>query len=224
MKRIYELDETELLALSDEDVKKYVDYECALEGVPMLPPSPGIKPSKDAPAPDAQVYSIAGFLTLDAEHAARILAALESGKLFTESYANNDYGTKFLESIAGDSYHSPKIESRRIHSPEQWDRIKDVQSEFVTKLKAWEKVNSDYDKALSERKKISDNVWDKINEARDHSYERDSLRREFVRYLELAEGNHQIALNFLKKVKDLSDFPELVEEFCPQVEEGVEKQ
>jgi hypothetical protein len=33
--------------------------------------------------------------------------------------------------------------------------------------------------------------------------------------MELAEGNRQIALNFLEKVKDLSEFPELREEFCP---------
>lgn len=217
MKRIYEMDESELLALSEETTLKLIDYECALEGVPMLPPSPGPMPQKEIPEPDATVFEIAGFFTMDGEHAARILAAFNSGPLFKESYSGSDYNTKYLEPLNADKYNKPKIETKTSHSPEQWDKIKDLVTAYNSEKSEWDTIHKTYSAALKERAAITKDVYERIREARQRSYDRDCLRNEFARYLELAENNRQIALNFLEKVKDLSDFPELRDEFCPQV-------
>ena len=215
MKRIYEMEEKEVLELTTEKISILIDYECALEGVPMLPPPPGEKPAKKMLKPDAQVFEIGGFLTRSAEHAARILMAFNSDQLYKERYPGNDYSTKYLEPIDSDRFDMPKVETKTYHSAEQWEGIKDSHKEYAAVQNAWDKIDKEYQNALKNRKKITDAVWEKISEARDRAYNRDRLREEYAKYLVLAEGNRQIALNFLKKVKDLSDFPELTEEFCP---------
>lgn len=215
MKRFYEMDETELLALDEETTMKLIDYECALEGVPMLPPAPGPEPAKVTATPDATLYTVAGQKTLDHEQAKRILDACNSGQLYETSYPRNDYQTLFLTPLSEKSYGAPKIETSQVHSAEQWDRIKNEYTSFSERMDEWNAINKNYQAALKERSSITDDVYSKISDARRHSFERDRVREEFARYMELAEGNRQIALNFLQKVKDLSEFPELLEEFNP---------
>lgn len=220
MNRIYEMEEAEILALADEQVSKLIDYECALEGAPMLPPEPGMKPTKQLPEQDAVVFTVGGHMTLSADHAQAIFAALTSGQLYDESYEGRFYEIKFLEPIIQTGYHAPKIESKRSYSAERWNQIRADVSEYTAKLAEWEKKNEEYQKALKSRSTIHERVWDRIMTARNHASDREQLRREFERYLELAEGNRRVALNFLEKVKFLGKFPELREEFCPGAPEA----
>lgn len=219
MKRIFDMTEEEILALADEQIANLIDYECALEGAPMLPPAPGIKPVVNAPPPDVQAYDVAGIITMSADHAGRILAAIESEVIYSWEYSGNDYKTKHLSPISEGSYNHPKIKSEKYYSPAQWDAIKDAKAIIEEKLSQWEKVNKAYSEACDARASITDSVWEKVRGVRYHAYDRDQLRNEFTRYLTLAEGNRRIALNFLEKAKDLSDFPELKQEFCPPEED-----
>ena len=52
MKRYNEMTDAELLELTNEQIATLIDYECALDGVPMLPPDPGPAPPDDVPPPD----------------------------------------------------------------------------------------------------------------------------------------------------------------------------
>lgn len=217
MKRISEMDETELLALTDEQIDKLIDYECALEGVPMLPAHPGPEPNRVDLKPDATAYEIAGIFTLNADHAAKILEAINLGQIYKESYPGGDYNTKYLTPLLQGDYSMPKIESKIRHSAEQWDKIKGPYKEYTARKSVWEKLNKEYQGAITSRASINKNCWEFVLEARDHASQREVFRQEFKIYLDLAEGNPQIAFGFLTKVKDLSDFPELKEEFCPSI-------
>ena len=215
MQRIYDMTEQEVLALTDEQVEKYIDYECALEGAPMLPPAPGIKPVVMTLPPDVQAFLVAGIITREAAHAARIMDAINSGIIYEAEYAGKSYKEQHIVPIGSDSYHMPHVEAKRYHSPEQWDTIKNAHTEIAAEAEQWEKVKKAYDEACNARSKITDNIWEYVGKLRDHAYDRDQLKKEFTRYLELAEDNKRIAFNFLKKAKDLSDFPELEAELCP---------
>ena len=217
MKRISELTEVEILVLTDEQVQKYIDYECALEGVPMLPPSPGPEPAKVTASPDATLYKVAGQNTLSSDHATRILDACNSGQLIETNNARNDYQTIYVSPMLDKDYNRPKIETSQVHSQEQWDTIKDNFTNYADRKSEWDVHNKLYQSALKERREISDSVYAITADARKHSYDRDNLRNEFAKYLELAEGNRKVALNFLTKVKDLADFPDLQEEFANPV-------
>jgi hypothetical protein len=214
MTRIYDMTEEEILALTDDQINKLIDYECALEGAPMLPPDPGPKPTKDIPEPDVQAYAVAGFNVLDADHAGRILTALNSGTLYNIEYGRN-YDVKYLSPITSGSYHAPKVEVKSFHSAELWDSIKDTQSAFAEQEKEWNRRKEIYNTAVEGRAKLTESVWEHVGNLRSHAWEREQIRGEFRRYMELAENNSKIALAFLQKVKDLSDFPELEKEFCP---------
>jgi hypothetical protein len=217
MKRVSEMNDAELLLLTDEEISKLVDYECALEGVPMLPPAPGPAPVKDAPDADVSVFGIAGIYTMDADHASRILAALNLGQLFSTSYIGSDYNNQYLVPITKDTYDRPKIETNNIHSPEQWDKIKDAAAQYNLKKAEWDRVAKVYNDALKDRDSITKEVYQFVEEARDRNYEQVRARDEFTRYLELADGNKKVAMNFLLKVKTSleREFPELVQELCP---------
>jgi len=212
MKRINELTEAELLALTDADAQNLIDYECALEGVPMLPPHPGPAPVKNAPPFDAKAFEVGGVLVLDSEHAGRILDAITSGPLY-----KIEYSSEHLVALREGDYDFPEIKTKAARSPEQWAEIKFDMGKYEAEKKEYDRLTKTYSDAMKERQSIIDTLRDAISDARERHYSREQLRSEFARYLELAEGNRQIALNFLDKAKGviLSKFPELREEFCP---------
>jgi len=217
MVRYYELNEEQLLALADDEVKKLIDYECAIEGVPMLPPSAGPMPVETAPDPDVRGYEVGGIITTCPEHASLILQALTSGPMFTASYCGRDYTIRYLEPIGPKSYSHPKLESQMYRSAAQWDAIKDDKRAFDVKKEAWDKLDKEYAEALKARDHISEAVWDAISEARTKKRERENITAEFAAYKDLAQGDLTIAMNFMLKAKSsVSDkYPELIQQLCP---------
>lgn len=215
MKRIHELNEEGLLALTEEQTLKMVDYECALEGVPMLPPDPGPVPSLPELQADTQCYEVSDVLVADPDHAARILSAIMSGPLYKTEYPRNNYELRYLVPLGQGDYNYPKIKPVQYISPELWDKHKEHVTSLSVRKGEWDALKKAYDAAYKERDAIVKDVYERISDARQHAYDREQLRTEFTRYLELAEGNRSIALKFLEKVKDLDKFPELRGEFCP---------
>jgi len=217
MIRYYELNEEQLLTLTDDEVKRLVDYECAIEGVPMLPPHPGPAPECAIPEPDVQCYEVGGVITTDPEHAARIITAITSGPMFSANYCGKDYHTRYLTPILGKSYNQPKIESGVYRSAEQWDKIKDENRLFEEKKTVWDNLDKEYAEALKARDHISEAVWDAISEARTKKRERENITTEFTTYKDLAQGDLDIAMNFMLKAKpSMSEkYPELIQQLCP---------
>ena len=217
MKRCNELTDEELLGLTDDQILKLVDYECALEGVPMLPTHPGPAPKKREFKEDDVVYAIGGVYVADSEHAKRILDVINEGPLFTIETAPRDYATKLCVPLGKEAYHKPKIETVSCHSPEQWDHIKDTFAAYTTEVDAYTAKLKEYDEAFNERKDISENVWEAVRDAKDRDHEKSSIRYDFDRYLELTEGNKTIAMNFLIKAKGSVqyNYKEIVQELCP---------
>lgn len=215
MKRVHELTEAELLALDDDQFNRQVDYECAVEGIAMLPPHPGKAPQNTLPTADAKVFKVADVYTTDADHAAAILALITSKPLFKKAHVRGYEGPEYLVPMGESDYGFPKIEKSTVFSPEQWDSIKEDQKAYSDLKKEWDAEMRVYNELYEGRKYIIQQLSDRLREAQTRKYTRDRLREEFSRYMDLAEGNRQIALNFLEKAKDLSEFPELREEFCP---------
>lgn len=211
MKRIYDMEDTEVLALTDEQISNLVDYECALEGVPLLPPEPGPAPVKVAPPLDLKVFEVGGVMVVDAEHAGRILDVITSGPIFKK-----EYDKEHLVPLNSGDYSFPKIETKMVRSIEQWEAIKADMTAYEAAKREYDKTSKLYNDITKDRQRIVNGIYDIIHDVRDLNWQREHIRSEFARYLVLAEGNPQIALNFLEKVKDLSKFPELKLEFVPE--------
>lgn len=217
MKRIVDLEEKEIIELSNEKIEDYINYECALEGVPMLPPHPGPAPDKIKVEADTKVFEIAGYLVLDTDHAGRILDALNSGVLYREEIANFDYSLKHLTLIY-DDYYAPKITAKNILSPELWDSVQKSHAAISSQLKQWKIINDEYQSSLKEREAITTQVWDHIESVRAIVCEKENIKNLFSQYLKLAEGDKSIAMNFLEKVKQLDSYPDLKEELMEEKE------
>ena len=212
MKRYNEMTDAELLELTNEQIATLIDYECALDGVPMLPPDPGPAPTLSMPPMDTKVYEVVGVLVMDSEHAGRILDAITSGPLF-----KTEYGSNYLIPHKESDYSFPEIKTKSVYSQEQWATIAPAVKEHETAKKEYDRTARDYNEGIKARKDITDAVNSAIRNASDCEYERQTLRREFARYLELAEGNKNIAMNFPTKAKSYmqQDHGELVQELCP---------
>lgn len=219
MQRLNELTERELVALTQEELDRFVDYECALAGVPLLPKAPGPKPVSQLPPADLKVYEVGGMLTLDSDHAARILEAMTSAPMFRETYKGSDYNTKYAKSISqDDEYYMPSVKPRMIYSEGLYDTLASRIAEHKSQHNAWSKVNDEYSKALKAREATRDACYELVNDAKARVQYKEALREHFAKYLSLAEGNRGIALNFLQKTYDLSDFPDLLAEFTAEGE------
>jgi hypothetical protein len=216
MKRIHEMNDAEILTLTDDQITKLIDYECALEGVPFLPPNPGPKPEKPAMEKGKTCYSIGGVYVLDMKHAVKILEAITSDTVFKTDYTGSDYNNQYLKRLSTDDYGYPSITTHEYPLPEQWDKVKDAMAAYKHTLKAWEELNTAYTSAVTGRQDIVDAAYETVSAARNRRYEMDSLRSEFERYMELAEQNPTVAMNFLVKSRNIvCNYPELVEELCP---------
>lgn len=217
MKKICEFTEEELLklAINDEAISKQIDFECAIEGVPMLPPHPGPKPVVDKIKADMTVYEVCGLFFEDSKDATRVLEAFnEAGNI----YKTDDYGDdKHLVLLAPGDYHFPKVETQLMVSNEAFKAKKEEKKANKEIINSWNELNNAYLEASEKRKGIVDKVYERIHDAEHHSYVKDSIRNEFRRYLELAEDNRTVAMNFMLKAKPevRYDYPQLIEELCP---------
>jgi hypothetical protein len=204
------LNEEQLLALDYDQKQLIIDLECAQQGLPLLPENPGPKPEVAAVVPDSCVYEVAGVAVMTIEEANKILAFLDTFTLIHREYYGSNY---CIKSVTADSYYAPKVTKTPTFTKEVLDSSKDMIKRNTQILAEWENHNTEYENAVTARKDVIEELEDLIENARNNFYKRESLRNKFQRYLTLAKDDRQIALNFLKAVESLYDFPELEEEF-----------
>lgn len=212
MKRYYDLNEEELLNLSDEDTNRLIDYECAEDGVAFLPPKP-VEPQKPEYETDLAAYSIGSWYFIDHTAASAAYAALTAGTLYDDVYHNGNFKT--LKVVEPKDYGYPQLKTEKFISNELYAQIGAELEAYDMKKKEYDADKKMYDKAYEGRKHIVQAVYEAISEARNNQITRARLREDFARYLNLAEGNATIALNFLLKAKPEieEDYPELLDEF-----------
>lgn len=198
MKPFVRLTEAELLALSDDTVQRYIDYECAEAGVPLLPASAPVAPSSDAVADDLTVYEVAGILfpkREDAEKVRDLIAELEHGQF--RYLSGPSYRKRYEPSSCADV----AVQSQRLLSPTKAANLRAVIERAEREKKAYQDQKTEYDKTLRARNEIAEHIFAKIEEVRENQRQRDALMQEYQRYLELAAGIKSIALRFLKAAR-----------------------
>lgn len=218
MKRLTAYTRAELAELTEDEIQKLIDLECASEGIALLPPKPEKTPELELPEPDLKAYVVAGIIVSDMKHASRLLETITSGTIFKSDYSG-DYNRKYLKPLKQADYNYPKIEQESYYSPELYDELKRREKAHKEQYGAWKQLEKQYDEALEARQSIASEVFKAINEARDYYFEIERIRSQFERYLVLAENNRQIAMNFLEKVANLEPYEGLRDELLQLKEE-----
>ena len=210
MKRWNEYTDEELLAMYDEgggSYKTLVDLECAYEGLPLLPPHPGPQPVYDVPEKDVTLYEVGGVLVTTPEAANDILSVLIKYTLWNEEYRPP---ANFVKKMATTHYGYPEVKVKQSYSEEFRATIVDEMKVNAKALEEWRALKKDYDNAVGGRADIEETIEGRISEHRNKKWRYESMEHKFNAYLKLADGNNNIALNFLDKADSSykTEFPE----------------
>lgn len=213
MKSIYNMSKEEILGLSAEQIETLIDYECALQGIPLLPDQP-VPPTCSEIIPDSTVYAIDNFVFTSLVDASQVMQAIGAAALYRISYpGGGNYTDKVLQPVNPSNYYYPKIETHAVFSQEYWEKVKVSKQINEQANQTYESALEEYNSKLSRRQAVVDDITELVELTHQEARQQDALITEFYRYLKLAEGNPSIALNFLisAHVNIEDDFPDLIQ-------------
>jgi hypothetical protein len=196
MKPFDELTDSEILALTEQQIEYYIDRECAESGIPLLPPSPPTPPSGEHTADDLTTFGVEGLYFTDRGDALRVLDLLNTIKTRgTRDYVRNLY-SRHRFTPARDPVDLTEI---RMLSDERAAKLGDKITEFEKAREQHQKDRREYDQTERERGEVSDRIWKRRREAWKTETRKAEIGRLFERYVEIADGNRAIAARFLAK-------------------------
>lgn len=195
MKGFDRLTDAEILALTDDQIAYYMDLACAEEGAPLMPPDPGREPTKPAYQPDVTLHACGGFLFFDAETAARVADVVNGLRRAETKYVS---GPRY-EKTAHIETDPVRLTTEKVYSPELWDQIKNEVNDYGERKQSWDARVKEHTEASKARDKVTAWIREKIEQVRDDDYQRERYTRELARYIELAEGDREMAVRFLFK-------------------------
>lgn len=196
--RFEELTHEQLLALTDVQVQRYVDLASAEAGVPLMPERAPVEPVTTPVEPDVVTYTLAGLWFLRREEAEAVAAAMNAAERVRMEYEYRHHVTR------GDTFVVPdtslvEVSEQRVFSEGLYNRKREVLEEADRAEAAYKRQRADYDSIVTRRRKLSEGVRLRIDQARALEQQRLRLRAEFERYLELADCNVAVARRFLLK-------------------------
>lgn len=191
MKRLTEHTEAELLDLTDQQYKELVDLECSHEGIRLEPEVP-VKPKTTAPVKDIVAWEIGSTIFATMEDATEVAALINSKKRMSTHYGSH-YTNQYIEETK---------ETKQVSEDRHYSQIELNKSEAL--IKKAEIEGEEYDKKLKEYKDVLETrtaTIEKINTvihtAKGKAHKIIELKRDYMRYLKLSDGQAQIAFNFL---------------------------
>jgi hypothetical protein len=195
------LTDEQVFQLTAEQINFYVDLECAKEGVLLLPDKQPVEPQLDKPQPDTLVYEVGNFYVTSAEEAATLLEALQKVKLVRLDYeSSTGYDSKYIKRL------DTEVEAKPIkcYSPEVFADIRKSLAEYTLAKNTYTREYNEYREIVKKREAAAQWIWDRVEEIREKHVSQERMNKEFQRYLVLANGDKEIARNFLKNAYSLS--------------------
>jgi len=208
VKRFDDLSDPDVLGLTDDQVKRWVDIECAVAGVPLLPAEP-VKPLAVDFSTDLTGYEVGSFVFADADAAAKVLTLLKSVKVYQSEYCNAPGYKRVLK-----PNNDIAIEAKPFFSPEHWDTVKADAANAARLENAYNEATRAYAKVVEARKRIVNDINARVEEVHQREQARLRIKSDYDRYLDLAGGNEEIAKRFLNNA--WANEPERVKEVFPE--------
>jgi len=182
----------EVVALTDEQIKRYVDYACAEQGIKMFPaPIPPINPFSLEKAELG--YKLPEGYVKDRGTIDAITALLAKTTMFSLGY---DHGWEY-------KYLTPvdvrDVASDRFYLKADLDSAKDGLRKYTDEKAAFEKHNEEYKKAESARRAIVDEIYGHVWEVQREARKIEELKARAEEYKAIANGNEELAKRFLIK-------------------------
>ena len=195
MKTVFDLSRDEIVALTDEEISLYIDKELANKGIPIEAKNWNIKNKKEISYPKTGVPLFVlkdigiGFRTIEgATEVANLLVKYNAFK--TESrYLAGSYEQFWImkEGVC------PAVKGETGYSKEEFDKIdeKNKNPELTS-------INT-FNDTVKKANEIKDRVLKYVyNIKQERSYNND-LVGIFERYKDIADGDMEVAMNFIKE-------------------------
>lgn len=214
MKKVSEMTEQEIMALSDEEVKVHIKFRMAEEGVKLVAkPKPPEYFKVDAP--DKPVFKCGLFgddLVFDEfDELNELLNTIQKMSVCRSEYdynrSSSDVRCATAKLKSDYSFKTPyEIKTTSIYSRELYGSIVDLISRNKTMKDEYTKEVEAYNEAIDSSMWIEDEVKDKVNMVRNKYYALDQNLHRFKNdYLPLSGDDETIAMNFLKKAYSINE-------------------
>lgn len=214
MKKINEMNEQEILAMTEEDVQKLIKLHLMEQGIKLLdkPKQPELFEIEPA---DVECYTIPlldGFAFTDREEAEKVQQALRNATSLRKieydwKKANDEY--KYLEKKKRYSYKGESdfaIHSMFVYSTELYNKIIDFVAKNKTMKEQSAKDKQEYENNLKNSKDAISEIRQRVSDIRNKYARLDDLARRFaVDYYPLSDNNEEMAIRFLEKAYSLTE-------------------
>lgn len=199
MKKFEQMNDTELVALTEEEIADIIKLKKAENGVKILvrPIAPKLK---ETPEQDIIVYTVAGKSFLEKEPAEEICEVLNkhSHKMVSVDY-NWKLGSdkKYIKPMSYNNLENVSVE--KVYSENKYKEIQDTLDSNNVLEVAYKKLLDEYNSEEEKAKDIVNNVYEEIQKAKDRISHFVELKDRIVDYIKLANGDRDIAWNFFDK-------------------------
>ena len=214
MKKISEMTEQEILALSEQDIQNMIKFRMMKEGIKVIdkPKKPELFEIEPA---DQKVYIIPildGYAFTDFAEAQKVADALREAKSFRKvDYDWNKLGSnfKYLEKKDRYTYNNEgdfSISEISVYSSKLYANIVDFAAQNKAMEKQVEKDMEEYDKAYAAASDITLEIRSRISEVREKHERLERLMHSFANdYYPLSGNNEEMAMKFMSKAFTLTD-------------------
>jgi hypothetical protein len=210
LKPFQNLTDEEILELTDETIQAYKDLACAEAGVPFVPPIPEKPNAKDI-SPDLRVCEFPDNYVVSPDDAVKIVKFINENQIqvFQITYCNGPgYSRKIFSSDTDFQFKEQKV-----FSLEHWGKFGEAKTLYDTLMAEYEKAKTEHQKIIDKRESETESIETRIGQVYQDKYTKERYTGYFNQYLELAQGNRQVAMAFLRKsYPGIEDYPELIEQ------------
>lgn len=191
--KLDEMTDAELLGLSEEAAQQVVDLECAHQGVPFVPPEP-LAPPTIAALRDVTSWTVGPYRFVNPEDANRVAALIAASPRHKIGYdwkapSDMQYRSEGVDTTVPDVIHETHFSEAAYAK----------HSGRAAQLKLYDDANKARNDIISRRAAVHREVQSRIAAAHHREMTRISHETNLRHYLELAQGNGDIALSFFEK-------------------------
>lgn len=190
--RFSDLGIEEKLKLTDEGVEKFIDLECAFEGIKLIPcPEEPVEPEMEEKETYYQIGYISDLQFKNMEDAVKVLELLKTCEMVGTSYLGN---YNYIKSKNFDR----QINTYTAYSKEDVEVNKKAIEGYKRDKESYDELKKEYDKELKLKVAIEDKIWDEVNHLRSIQKMQDDIIITYQKYYVMAKENPEIAMQFLK--------------------------
>lgn len=198
MKNFDQLNDLELVELKSEDIEKYIKLKKAEAGVKIVN-YPATPEYQQIPVPDLEVFQVCGFSFTEREKAVEIAETINkhiSSSLSVDYNWRGDSRVKYAKPFSGSL---AQVEVEKVYSWGVYESIKEIIESNARIEKAFKALKDEYEAEEDKAKELVDEVYNKINEAKERLEKFRNYKVRIIEYLQLANGDRDVAWNFFDK-------------------------